>query len=316
MNSNTTTALRNRLANITKKQNREFDLSPRPAGQEIAEQAMDALEARDREIVAARGSAEYWKAEHLAGNALIESLRAQLQDATAKIADAKSYLGICDWSCDKYGKNKMKNTGSVAAKKKPSLAETVYARDREIAEQNLLIESLHSDLYDARMKVAHHGEFAERIISWLDAERDESEDFTTLRNIAKAAIAAQSPSDARAVAYLHDVVHGDGEHDQALSFKPDSFPLEGVGGFRSIGCTPLYAAAEAHNESPTSDEEFEVWLSDARAIVTDEQVERACAAAALSVDENYQWSEYLESEKPDGRKAIRAALEAAQQAAP
>jgi hypothetical protein len=42
-----------------------------------------------------------------------------------------------------------------------------------------------------------------------------------------------------AVAYLHQVVQNDGEPDQALSFWPDSFPLQGVGGFRSIGHRPL-----------------------------------------------------------------------------
>lgn len=42
-----------------------------------------------------------------------------------------------------------------------------------------------------------------------------------------------------AVAWLHDVVQDDGEPDQALSFAPDSFPMEGVGGFRSIRARPL-----------------------------------------------------------------------------
>ncbi|MDE3021641.1 MAG: hypothetical protein KGI54_07250 [Pseudomonadota bacterium] len=43
-------------------------------------------------------------------------------------------------------------------------------------------------------------------------------------------------------AYLHTVVQDDGEQDQALSFWPNSFPLQGVGGFRSIACQPLYLA--------------------------------------------------------------------------
>lgn len=42
-----------------------------------------------------------------------------------------------------------------------------------------------------------------------------------------------------AVAWLHDVVQDDGENDQALSFSPDSFPLEGVGGFKSTRARPL-----------------------------------------------------------------------------
>lgn len=52
-----------------------------------------------------------------------------------------------------------------------------------------------------------------------------------------------------AVAWLHDVVQGDGEQDQALSFSPDSFPLKGVGGFESIKSTPLFLAPQAtHNK--------------------------------------------------------------------
>lgn len=43
-----------------------------------------------------------------------------------------------------------------------------------------------------------------------------------------------------AVAWLHDVIQADGETDHALSFSKNSFPLEGIGGFRSICATPLY----------------------------------------------------------------------------
>lgn len=46
--------------------------------------------------------------------------------------------------------------------------------------------------------------------------------------------------DGEAVAWLHDVVQGDGEPEQALSFMRDSFPLEGELGFRSLGAIPLY----------------------------------------------------------------------------
>jgi len=42
------------------------------------------------------------------------------------------------------------------------------------------------------------------------------------------------------LAYLHTVVSGDDDPDQALSFSPDSFPLEGTCGYRSIGSVPLY----------------------------------------------------------------------------
>lgn len=41
------------------------------------------------------------------------------------------------------------------------------------------------------------------------------------------------------VAYLHQVVSGDGEPDQALSFAPDNFPLSGTLGYRSISHRPL-----------------------------------------------------------------------------
>jgi hypothetical protein len=47
------------------------------------------------------------------------------------------------------------------------------------------------------------------------------------------------------VAWLHTVVQDDGTQDEALSFSPSSFPLEGVGGFRSIGRRPLFTAAAA-----------------------------------------------------------------------
>ena len=42
------------------------------------------------------------------------------------------------------------------------------------------------------------------------------------------------------VAWMHDVVASDGKPDQALSFSKDSFPLDGLGGFRSVGIHPLY----------------------------------------------------------------------------
>ena len=49
------------------------------------------------------------------------------------------------------------------------------------------------------------------------------------------------------VAYLHQVVCGDGEPDQALSFEPDNFPLSGVLGYRSLSHEPLFRA-EPSNE--------------------------------------------------------------------
>ena len=47
------------------------------------------------------------------------------------------------------------------------------------------------------------------------------------------------------VAYLHQVVCGDDEPDQALSFAPDNFPLSGVLGYRSLSHVPLYTAPPA-----------------------------------------------------------------------
>lgn len=56
-------------------------------------------------------------------------------------------------------------------------------------------------------------------------------------------VSATKPALPEPVAWLHDVVATDGEPDHALSFAPDNFPLQGVGGFRSIGCQPLYTQA-------------------------------------------------------------------------
>lgn len=56
-------------------------------------------------------------------------------------------------------------------------------------------------------------------------------------------MSATKPALPEPVAWLHDVVATDGEPDHALSFAPDNFPLQGVGGFLSIGCQPLYTQA-------------------------------------------------------------------------
>lgn len=50
-----------------------------------------------------------------------------------------------------------------------------------------------------------------------------------------------------ATAWLHHVVSDGGEQDLALSFYRDSFPLDGVAGYRSISAVPLYA----HSPTPT-----------------------------------------------------------------
>lgn len=41
-------------------------------------------------------------------------------------------------------------------------------------------------------------------------------------------------------AWLHQVADGDGEPDMALSFAEDSFPFDGVCGYRSLSRRPLY----------------------------------------------------------------------------
>ena len=68
-------------------------------------------------------------------------------------------------------------------------------------------------------------------------------------------------AEAKPVAWLHDVVQDGDEPDEALSFYPDSFPLENVGGFRSIGCKPLFAAPAAPQaepkREPLSDEQID-----------------------------------------------------------
>lgn len=54
------------------------------------------------------------------------------------------------------------------------------------------------------------------------------------------------------VAYLHQVISGDGEPDQALSFAPDNFPLRDAPGFRfrSLSHRPLCFADVDHSSKP------------------------------------------------------------------
>lgn len=108
-----------------------------------------------------------------------------------------------------------------------------------------------------------HGPGDERVIALLDAVLASSPaapaavaqetgellpyDFSKSRQDQLPGTAAPSPSPAISmpVAYLHIVVQDDGFEDQALSFAPDSFPFEGVGGFKSIRHEPLYRHALA-----------------------------------------------------------------------
>lgn len=63
-----------------------------------------------------------------------------------------------------------------------------------------------------------------------------------LEVIAKASTAPEMEP----VAYLHQVVCGDAEPDQALSFEADSFPLSEALGYRSLSHAPLFTHAAPH----------------------------------------------------------------------
>jgi len=65
-------------------------------------------------------------------------------------------------------------------------------------------------------------------------------------------------------AWLHDVEADDGEPDQALSFSADSFPLESVGGFHSIQCSPLVRLADAQVVIERLTAERDAAVADAR----------------------------------------------------
>jgi len=64
-----------------------------------------------------------------------------------------------------------------------------------------------------------------------------------LWNRRESAIAEGNVPDVAPVAWLHTVTQDDGETDQALSFSPDSFPFDGIAGYRSVSHMPLYAHA-------------------------------------------------------------------------
>ena len=82
------------------------------------------------------------------------------------------------------------------------------------------------------------------------------------------------------VAWLHQVVCGDGESDQALSFAPDNFPLQDVLGYRSLSHEPLYRSPRPFDAASISDERIDAALGEwfdscpiadaiARGVVTD-----------------------------------------------
>jgi len=55
----------------------------------------------------------------------------------------------------------------------------------------------------------------------------------------KSALASDTGERGGVVAWLHEVAADDGEPDQALSFSRNSFPLEGVAGYRTVSVRPL-----------------------------------------------------------------------------
>lgn len=62
---------------------------------------------------------------------------------------------------------------------------------------------------------------------------------------ADAVLAELGLTQAEPVAWLHDVVQGDGEPDLALSFSAGSFPFDDDAfGFRSLRAVPLYTAPQ------------------------------------------------------------------------
>ncbi len=81
------------------------------------------------------------------------------------------------------------------------------------------------------------------------------EELTLLANLA--ARAAPAPEAAAPVAYLHQVVSGDGEPDQALSFAPDNFPLAGTLGYRSLSHQPLFTAPVASQPAQSEQQRCE-----------------------------------------------------------
>lgn len=65
-----------------------------------------------------------------------------------------------------------------------------------------------------------------------------------------------APAVLEAVAWLHTIQQGGGEHDQALSFAPDNFPLGDELGFRSLGAVPLFT------QPPSDAEPFGWYLAE------------------------------------------------------
>ena len=90
----------------------------------------------------------------------------------------------------------------------------------------------HAAIHDAQVP------FDNEQREWADDLRFAAAEIARLR----ARVAEFEAARGEPVAYLHQVVCGDDEPDQALSFAPDNFPLSGVLGYRSLSHVPLYTA--------------------------------------------------------------------------
>ena len=77
---------------------------------------------------------------------------------------------------------------------------------------------------------------------------DSEIDSDDLDRMASSLSAPASGTAGEAVAWLHTIQQGGGEHDQALSFAPDNFPLGDELGFRSLGVVPLFAQPPSDTE--------------------------------------------------------------------
>jgi len=88
---------------------------------EVCKEAADAIDALVAELDAARRTAEYWKAEHLAGNAELARVTAE-RDAAAKDAERlrvvarEALYEVEAWACyaSDYFRNKHDLVGTLA----------------------------------------------------------------------------------------------------------------------------------------------------------------------------------------------------------
>lgn len=115
-----------------------------------------------------------------------------------------------------------------------------------------LFERVARDLSDQRARVAELEDERDAAFKMSRCECDSDEACANLvalhRRVAELEAAKGEP-----VAFLHQVVCGDGEPDQALSFAPDNFPLAGALGYRSLSYVPLYTAPRVDVDAISDD---------------------------------------------------------------